>query len=215
MRHLRTITASFVTLFLMTCAIPARAADLIDNTTFGTATLEVPTTSTSLATSPRGYSFTVGGSGINLTQLTFGMYGNAAGTANVGVRVYLGIGSGGTLIADTGTTLLNFNTLPGGGYYSYSLNLSLGANTTYSIMAYNGAAGTVTPRLAKTSQALSLASGVTGVGFYGGTLPTTENYAIRFQGTVVPEPSTWVLGFLSALTCGFAARKRRFGLARA
>lgn len=188
----------------------AVAVDIVDDTAGLTATLNLPTVSSSLATGPGGYAFTVGPNAIILTNISFGIYGNAAGTANVGVSLYSSTGAGGTAIQTSGTTLLSINAIGTAQYYSYSINWSLNANATYTVAAYYTTGGTTTPRLATTSQTLSTDSSVTGLGFYKGSSTTADQYAMRLQGTTsVPEPSTMILAISTVLTLFLIGKRSR------
>lgn len=208
MKTLRSLLGMMAWAVLMTAwARPTIALDIVDNTLGQTATLSVPGSSSSLATNSRGYAFTVGSSSVNLNSVMFGIYGNSSGTADVGVRLYQATGASGSAVQDTGTSLLSINTIGTALYYNYNVNWTLAANTSYTIAAYYVLGGNVTPRLATTSQAVSLNSSVTGIGFYDGSTTATNTYAVRFQGTTVPEPSTYALAAIAAASC-VVTRKR-------
>jgi len=208
MKTLRSLFGMMAWAVLMTgWASPTIALDIVDNTLGQTASLSVPGSSSSLATANRGYAFTIGSTPLSLSTVTFGIYGNASGTGSVGVKLYQATGVSGSAIQDTGTSSLSINAIGTATYYNYNVNWTLAANTTYTIAAYYVSGGTVTPRLATTSQTMSLNPSVTGIGFYDGSTIATNTYAVRFQSTTVPEPSTYVLAAIAAASC-VVTRKR-------
>ena len=124
----------FAALLICGTSQTSSADVLLDNTINQTATLSLPSSSSSLATVNRVYSFTVGSTAINLESVTFGLYGNASGTANVGARLYSGLGSV-SLLEDTGTSLFTLSPIATASYYTFTTNWVLNANTTYTVMA--------------------------------------------------------------------------------
>ena len=189
----------------------ASAAVLFDDTNNGAVAIGLPANSSSLATSARGVAFTVGGSGMTLQSATFGIYGNSGGAANLGLRLYQGSNTTGTLLQTLaassfsittqalGGTLVTFNT---GGW-------TLAANTQYFVAAFYGTAGSVTPRLGVSG--LSSGSWSTnGLTFnqFAAATAQSDNYHIQLSGTInagaVPATGVAALGGL-----GFAVGRRR------
>lgn len=203
----RSLCALFLGLTFAT--IPAARAELIlDTTANKSAPLAVPSSSSSLATGPKGWTFTVVGGPWTITDVTWGLYGNASGTANVGVRLYSGAETlPEFVLEDTGTTNLSLNTIGTAQYYDWTgLSWALAAGT-YTVAAY-GATDTVTPRIATTTNSMVTGTGVSVIG----PTESDNNYAVLVQGTSgaapVPEPGTWAAAALLAAGATFARWRR-------
>lgn len=190
-----------------------QAGVFFDSTNGLTATLDSPGVSTSLATGPKGVTFTVGGSDITLDSAVLGLYGNGAGTANVGLRLYAGTSlSSASQLQEVTATPITLNTLASGGT-TYTFNTggwTLAANTQYSLAAYYVSGGTITPRLAATAV---LPSNFTTNGLTFDSFTVGEELYMQLNGTTggggasVPEPSTSVL--LGLLGVAGIVRNRR------
>lgn len=185
------------------------ALDIVDNTLGSTTSMSVE--NAPLDGTLRGYAFTVGNSAITLNTVTFSLWALSPGTSPISVRLYAGSGASGSPVQTAGPTTVNFSSGISPQYYNFNVSWLLNPNTTYSVMAsYTTTSGAQPPYLAKTSQPVLTDSLVTGVGFFNGTTSTTTNYAIRLQGAVVPEPSTYVLGGIAmTFAAGLASKRRR------
>lgn len=204
LRPLWVFLACSVTAF--STASQSMAVDLVDNTLDSTAALSVE--NAPLDGTRRGYAFTVGSSPISLDTVTFGLWALSSGTAPVSIQLYAGSGASGSPVQTSSPTTVNLGSVSPQ-YYNFNVSWTLNPNTTYSIMAsYTTTGGAQPPYVAKTGSPLLTDSLVTGVGFFDGTTPTNVNYAVRFQGTVVPEPSTYVLGGI-AMACVAAMASKR------
>ena len=200
-------------LFGLLCA-NANAALVLDNTAAATATLQNPSASSSLATGPGGWVFSVSGAPYSVSDIVFGFYANSTGQSNLGVRLFSGSSTSGTALEDTGLGSYNLDTIANGGSYITwgGLDWSLAAGT-YTLAAY-GSSITTTPRLAVTSASLNAGGGITALNALKGSSTSSDNYAIYVQGvsSSVPEPSAiallmaGVLGFIAS-----SARRRRSG----
>jgi len=186
----------------------ARAELLLDTTANKSAALALPSSSSSLATGPKGWSFTLVGGPWTITNVSWGLYGNIAGNTDIGIRLYSGTNTAAVPLEDSGTNNYNLNTIGSALYYDWS-GLSWGlAAGTYTVTAYNPGGGTVTARLATTTNSMVTGTGVSAIG------PTQSgnNYAVLVQGTSgaapVPEPGTWAAAALLAAGATFALWRR-------
>ena len=175
-----------------TTPLYAAAAVIFDNTSNLTAVLNAPGSSTSLATSPRGVTFTMGSTGYTLTSVTFGVYGNGSGTANVGLDLYSGNAASGTPLQTVAPASQSITTIAlGGTKVAFTgLNWTLNANTQYTV-AINGASVTQTPRLALSTVSPPTTEGLTFNQFTDGN---TQNYYVQLvgnvQSTIPPDAPT-------------------------
>jgi hypothetical protein len=205
MASARTFLLAFA---MLAAATHTQAAIVLDTTAGETAALTLPSTSSSLATGNKGWTFTVAGGPWTITDVTWGLYGNAAGAADVGVRLYSGSNPFGTVLEDTGTTNLSLNQIATAQYYDWAgLSWSLAAGT-YTIVAY-GSTDAVTPRISTTSETMITAAGW---GVTSSTQPA-NNYALLLQATSgstpVPEPGTCAAAALLVGGAAFAPWRRR------
>ncbi len=123
-----------------------------DNTNNLTEILGQPSPSSSLATGPKGITFTTGSNAVNLNSVTFGIYGNSAGTASIGLMLFEGTGTSGNLLQTIPEASYSIETLANGGTkitWNISPAWSLAANTRYSIMVFYNS-GAITARIAAT-----------------------------------------------------------------
>ena len=158
----------------------------LNSTNFDAAALITSPNPSSLVDGPKGWTFAVTKENgpLLINTVSFGLYGNAAGVANVGIRVYEGPTATGTPIYEVPATARNLTAAPQ--YYDWSnLGWSLAADRTYTIAAF-GTAGTATPLLAATPQAMVVAPAITSLG------PTQagNNYAM------LVKPETYDLGVI-------------------
>lgn len=196
-------TRSLLFVLVATCVTitQTQAAIVLDTTANESATLIVPASSGSLSSVAKGWSFTVVGAPWTITDVSWGLYANSSGTADMRVRLYNGIGVSGTLLESTGSNTVTLNPIASAQYYDWtglSWNLTAG---TYTIAAYY-AGGTVTPRIAATSQTMVADPSWSIIG------PTeaSNNYALLVQASI-PEPSTFGLA-LGGLVLGVLNRRR-------
>lgn len=166
---------------------------IFDNTGSKAATINLPSGSTSLSGATRGYWFTTGAAGFTVTSVTGGLFGNSAGTALVGLKLYQGSNTSGTLLETIAQTSFTLATLPGGTYRSWeSLAWELAANTAYAV-AFTYAAGDVTPRMGTSTETPVVNSAITAGGFFAGDSPVVDNiYSVQITGSIsaVPEPTS-------------------------
>lgn len=189
------------------------ATTLFDNTSALGATVTAPGSSASLATAPRGVTFTVGANAITLNQATFGMYGNAVGNAGVGLRLYAGSNASGTALQTVSAFSVALTTIANGGtLVTFNTSgWSLTAGTTYTLAAYNdyGVVSDVTPRLGTStvSSGSWTSNGLTFSRFTAGTGAASDNYYVALSGTIASGvPGA---GFASLATLGLAGASRR------
>jgi hypothetical protein len=195
------------------------ATTLFDNTSALGATVTAPGSSASLATAPRGVTFTVGANAITLNQATFGMYGNAVGNAGVGLRLYAGSNASGTALQTVSAFSVALTTIANGGtLVTFNTSgWSLTAGATYTLAAYNDyavvggstAPGVVTPRLGTStvSSGSWTSNGLTFSRFTAGTGAASDNYYVALSGTIASGvPGA---GFASLATLGLAGASRR------
>lgn len=201
--------------FLFVTLSVVRAELILDTTANKSAPLALPSSSSSLATGPKGWSFTLAGGPWTITNVSWGLYGNIAGTADIGVRLYSGTSASGVPLEDSGTNNYSLNTIGSALYYDWSgLSWSLFAGT-YTVAAYNPGGGTVTARLATTTDTMVTGTGVSSIG----PTQTGNNYAVLVQGTsgaaAVPEPGTWAAAILLTAGAAWVGCRRRLNPAEA
>ncbi|MFH0909522.1 MAG: MBG domain-containing protein [bacterium] len=169
----------------------AQAALVCDNTSNLTAAVSLPAGSSSLATAYRGYSIGVGSSACTVTSVTFAVYGNSTGTADLVFRLYRADGSmlpygspiATTILSNQWIDLLAAST----NFYTVSPGWVLDPNTNYAFaLAYQHI--DVTARLPVTGLLPELGSGFSTGKFFAATSEiTTDRYALRVMG-VEMEP---------------------------
>jgi hypothetical protein len=147
---------------------------LLDNTDYGTAPL-LPGAPLLVdgQSAERGWTFTTGSSSYGLSSVSFGLYAEAAGSANVGVRLYQVDTANGTRTLVDQEEALPVSLGPVATFESWTaLGWELKAQTTYSIVAYaEPADGDPVPLLATSAFPRSAYPGMTGIA------PTDPNFS--------------------------------------
>jgi len=195
-------------------AVGADAAILVDNSNNLAQTIALPTNSSSLQTSSRGVTFTVGSNALTLTSAVFGLYANSAGNANVGLRLFAGSTAQGTALQEVAATNVTLNTIAGGGspITFTTSGWTLAANTQYTVAAFDGAGGSQTPRLGVSALVSGswASSGLTFNQFTQGTLNSSpDNYWVPLNGTTAGAvPASGLAGLGGVGVAGLARRRR-------
>ncbi|MFZ4402352.1 MAG: hypothetical protein ACOYO1_20160, partial [Bacteroidales bacterium] len=165
-----------------------------DNTNGLTEALQSPSVSSSLSSGQKGLTFTTGSSIVKLNKITFGVYGNIAGNADIGVNLYQGNGTGGTLIRSIAPTTYALSTIAlGATIITWVIDSSwtLQPNTQYTLFAGRGPNASVIPRLAVSGliQSSWVTNGLTFDQFTNETAASTNNYYIKLVAESVATPT--------------------------
>lgn len=215
-RSMKTTAVAAVAALAWLGATDLDAAILFDDTTNGAAGISPPSLSSSLATGPAGITFTVGSSGMTLTSAVFGLYGNAQGTASVGLRLFVGNSASGTAAQELAAVTMSLDTIANGGtlktFNIAGAGWTLSANTQYTVAVF-GSSGTVTPRLGVTGVASGswTRNGLTVDQFTKGGAAFAENFHIQLNGTISAGavPGTGLAAITTVGLAGVSRRRRR------
>jgi hypothetical protein len=166
-----------------------------DNTSGLTESLILPSRSASLASNRRGVTFTTSSNTSSLKTIVFGIYGNSAGTCIIGLNLYQGSGTGGTLIQSIPPSSYSIVTIASGGTkitWTANPTWSLLPNTQYTVVVVYATGGTQTPRVAVTglNESSWVENGLTFDNFTDGNTISSLKYYIQLTTvSVTSAPS--------------------------
>ncbi len=200
--------------FMSTATIRSFAADLLDNTAQGTATI---VSSTVLGSNIRsGVVFTTGSTAYDLTTLKLGLLNTAAQTIAFDIALYAADANGDPTGPVLGTKNVNQAFPASTSFYDFSMTgLTISATQKYILLLENAvfSSGTFGWAINFNNTAPVASGGLTYNGyrrFDGSSWSTNSNFGtIWLQGTAVPEPSTYAFAGISILALALSGRKFR------